>query len=363
MAAKIIVFPRGDNPYQHLLSHAILGAHPDVQFAFLRASIGVVVCFPLVSLWMRLRGYKLIHVHWPNFGLSYDSSVPRAKLLSLYVSLYNIWCLKVLGFRIVWTVHNVLPHEHLTSNDRLVASYLSRSARAKIVHSQRTIAQMRGLGLNVANCTVIPHGNYIGAYPDRMSRVDARRELRLVNEFVVLFFGAVRPYKGVDELLDVWEEVHGHERLLMIAGEVAQPATRRRIVDAQYFGVRLCDGYQSNFDVERLFKACDVVCLPFRRITTSGSALLALSFGKPIIAPREGALMDFPRDVGYLYDRTSAGALKESLLRAMSNRDEVEECGRHAKEYARTLSWKKIGEDTYGVYETVLNERALIRGV
>src|SRR5450759_806560 len=195
MAPRIIVFPYGDNPYQGLLYQAILEAHPDVRVRYMRSSTGVVVLFPLVLLWMRLRGYNLMHVHWPNFGLSYDSSVPFAKRLSLYVALCNIWWLGCLRMRMVWTVHNVLPHEQLTANDKHVALCLSRSAGAKIVHSRETIAEMTIQGLNVENCAVIPHGNYSGVYPNTTSREDARIGLRIEQEFVVLFFGAVRPYK------------------------------------------------------------------------------------------------------------------------------------------------------------------------
>src|SRR5665647_1012194 len=166
MAPRIIVFPFGNNPYQALLYQAILDLHPDVRVRYLRSSIRVLVFFPWVLLWMRLRGYKLMHLHWPNLGLSYDSSLPFAKQLSLYLSLYNMWWLRCLRIRIVWTVHNVLPHEQLTANDKHVAFCLARRADAKIVHSRETIYEMEIQGLNVKNCTVIPIGNYIGVYPN-----------------------------------------------------------------------------------------------------------------------------------------------------------------------------------------------------
>jgi glycosyltransferase involved in cell wall biosynthesis len=108
-------------------------------------------------------------------------------------------------------------------------------------------------------------------------------------------------------------------------------------------------------EVATYFGAADAVCLPFQRITTSSSALLALSFGKPLIAPRIGALKDLPLDTGFLYgddtDRTLPGALQ---LFFDASDEELWTRGANGLAYAKSLSWAGIAERTYDLYSNIL---------
>lgn len=103
-------------------------------------------------------------------------------------------------------------------------------------------------------------------------------------------------------------------------------------------------------------RASDIVCLPFKTITTSGSALLALTFGKPIVAPRIGAIQDIPSDVGVLYDPRNNNALENALAEALSSSSKLFDMSRAAQKYSDTLSWDKIATRTFKVYEDVLRE-------
>ncbi|HUC90004.1 MAG TPA: glycosyltransferase [Patescibacteria group bacterium] len=349
---KVLVSSRAENPYIELLYGSL--QKQGVEVDYLKVNIQTLLLFPIIFLLKRLQGYHIFHVHWLN--CSVKESYPFSRQISFMLSMYCLVSLKLTGFKVIWTVHNVVPHEPQTSNDAAVSRYLSRLATVKIVHSRYTLKQMKELGLDTQNTHVIPHGNYLGVYPDGISPTQARSNLHIKrDEFVILFFGLIRPYKGIDDLLSVFARLPQDKTRLVIVGKCTDAALRNEILAAQKAGqVDFYDAYVPDKNVATYFNACDVVCLPFKAITTSGSALLALSFGKSLVAPRTGALLDFPQTVGYLYDVRQATALETNLRQAVDEPVTVRAMGASAKAYAHSLSWDKIGAKTFKLYQATL---------
>ncbi|HEV2413129.1 MAG TPA: glycosyltransferase [Candidatus Saccharimonadales bacterium] len=265
---------------------------------------------------------------------------------------------KLLGYRIVWTVHEVIPYNACTSNDVSVAKILSRISDAKIVHSKSTISQMRVMGLSTRNTILIPHGNYKNAYSDNLSASESRKRLKIKShEMVILFFGLIRPYKGVDQLLDSFGNLKAKfpDLHLIIAGKSRDEKMSLQIQQVAKNGnVIFVNDYIEDTEVGKFFKAADVVCLPFKTTTTSGSALLALTFGRALVAPKVGSLVDLPSSVGYFYDPADSTALEKNIEKAIKNRQEVRIMSRNAKRYANSLSWSSIAEKTLQLYSSVL---------
>lgn len=352
---KILAYPYNqENPYQSLLYHAMFVHRLGHQLTYLKNSRLGLVLMPLLLIKYRLAGYRIFHLHWLSFSVSMP--LPGRKQLSYGYSLLCLYAIKLLGYQLVWTVHNVVPHEAQTTDDLALMRLLSRIADAKIIHSRYTLQQMQEYGLDTSNTTVIPHGNYIGVYPKTITALEARQKLGISkDEVVILFFGLVRPYKGIEDLLDAFTKLKLPGVRLLIAGKCIDERLKCSVTEAtRHANVSFYDGYVERNDVAAYFVACDMVCLPFQAITTSGSTLLALSFGKPIIAPRSGALLDLPTNVGYLYNPQKPAALAGSLKRAIKQKDELGKLGVSAYEYAQTLSWSQIASATYSVYQEVL---------
>ncbi len=354
---KVLVYPHySANPYQQSLYEAL--ARQGNEIKYIESSRLNLTMFPAILFAERCHGYKIFHLHWPNFYTTFPK--PIAKQLSFLLTLLSLIWLRVFNFKVVWTIHNVLPHETQTSDDIKIAQYLSQRADAKIVHSHFTVNEMKKLKLNVGQVTIIPHGNYIGVYPEKITRKKARQRLGIdKDEIVILFFGMIRTYKGVDDLISSFTRLNKRKVRLVIAGKCIDEALKQKIIVGQRdHSIDFYEGHVADNDVAMYFKACDVVCLPFKSITTSGSALLALSFGKPIIAPRSGALHDIPNSVGYLYDPEEPYALSKSLARAIEEKAKLKKKGESALEYAKTLNWDDIAEKTYKVYQEVLGRPA-----
>jgi len=356
---KILVYPKDANPYQSLLYTAMKKDNPKIKIRYIY-NFPLLGSLPLLIIapFMRILGFKLIHIHWPSFGMRLPSKINQAA--SYYIFLFTLKWLVLLRYRTVWTVHNVLPHESKTTNDLLCMQKLSFIADAKIVHSKLSLHQMDELGLSTNNTFVIPHGNYIGVYNDEVSRRHARAQLNhKEDEFVILFFGLIRPYKGLEALLDIIEANETYEQTrLVVAGMCSDASLRNRLIKLRDESkINYFDGRVPDENVAMLFKACDVVCLPFKTITTSGSALLALSFGKPLIAPLLGTLTDLPRDVGFFYDPNDPNGLENSIEIASSRTEDVSKISNNAYKYAKTLDWGTIGLQTNNLFLKVLGQK------
>jgi glycosyltransferase involved in cell wall biosynthesis len=203
-----------------------------------------------------------------------------------------------------------------------------------------------------ARLHVVPHGSYAGAYPDLESREAARARLQLpAAARVLLFLGAVRGYKGTQELATAFAAVGDADARLVIAGKPREPAVEATLREAAAADPRILLrlGYVPDEEVGGVLRAADAVVLPFRDILTSGSAILAMTYGLPVVAPALGCLPEtVPPDGGILYEPDAPDALADAI-RASLTADLVT-MGAAAAARAAELDWGPIAERTAELY-------------
>jgi glycosyltransferase involved in cell wall biosynthesis len=198
------------------------------------------------------------------------------------------------------------------------------------------------------------HGNYIGAYPDKCTRGEARRRLAVDQDaFVFLSLGQVRPYKGLDDLVSAFAQLPGQELRLLIAGNPHDAAYGQALV-ASAAGdsrMRVDLRFVPDDEVQYYMRAADACVLPYHSATTSGAAILALSFGRPVIAP------DIPPfrglispGSGVLYE-TTPGGLGQALSAAC--RLDAAQARASALSVAHSLDWLPIARRHAEVYRTI----------
>jgi glycosyltransferase involved in cell wall biosynthesis len=189
------------------------------------------------------------------------------------------------GCRIVGLCHNVLPHENRALDEPLMRALLRR-CDALLVHSPSEATLAAALASTRAEVAAMPlHLPHTGA-PDPAAERPRPRRYRL------LFFGMVRPYKGLDLLLRALAETKP-EITLTVAGEIwaDRDELRRLAADLQLADrVTLADRYVRAAEVPAYFAAADALVLPYRSGTASQNALIAMHFGVPVIATRVGAV-------------------------------------------------------------------------
>ncbi len=294
----------------------------------------------------------VLHLNWPHY--MYDAPDLGDCVSRCTELIGHLARARSLGYKVVWTVHNLYPHESVHFElHRLARLAITRLATALIVHCEYARKCVQEHFYRSEGVFTIPHGHFIDAYPNTISREKARHELGLAKgQFVYLFFGNVRPYKGLEQLLKIFSDLPGDDLALLMAAKVYNDYGEQLVKGAQEADPRIVVHTSSFFpseDFQLYLNAADVVVLPFVDILTSGSAITAMSFARPVIVPGIGCLPELvDKRMGMVYDPNRPDALKEAMV-TVQERD-LAACGRAAYRQAESLSWESIAGLTLEAY-------------
>lgn len=263
------------------------------------------------------------------------------------------------GLRIIYTAHNILPHQARWYS-RLLFRIGYHIPHRVIVHAETSREALRALCGRERGVAVIPHGHYgfllEGA---KWSKPEARAHLHLNGAGAVLLaFGAIRPDKGLDLLLDAIAAARSElgAFVLLVAGI---PQQRMAPYEEQLDRLGLRDvvrldlRYIAMSDVPAYFAAADVAVLPYRDISHSGVCHLAYAAGVPVVAGAVGGLQELVEHerTGLLVPANDPAALAEALVRIVQDDALRGRLGRGAAEAARTkYGWDQIAERTVALY-------------
>ncbi|MDE6921268.1 MAG: glycosyltransferase family 4 protein [Lachnospiraceae bacterium] len=266
----------------------------------------------------------------------------------------------VLGRNIkkMFVCHNVFPHERFPADRMLTKAVLGRADHF-LLHSQSDIRELLSI-CPKAQYILNPHPTYNAFRLRNLTKEQARAELSLDGdscEKILLFFGFVREYKGLEHLIAAMPQVRrrlGNVRLI-IAGTFGRDRDRyldlideRQVRDC----IRVVDGYIPDNEVERYFAACDVVVLPYESATQSGIIQIAYGFGKPVIATNVGGLPDVVMDgqTGYIVERGDEKQLADAIVKYYQCGME-ETFAANVRREAYRFSWDRLAEKVDAVLE------------
>jgi beta-1,4-mannosyltransferase len=256
------------------------------------------------------------------------------------------------GGRVAYTVHNLIAHQGSGSADRWGTAALIRMADVVHVHDASTA---EALATGFGRCTgvaVVPHGHYLNSYPNTIDRAGARSRLELPqNAFVYVTLGLMRPYKGMEELLPAFRLLPDPDARLVLAGQPGSPAYAQTLARQAAGDLRIL--FVPHFvplaEVQFYLNAADVCVLPYRQITTSGAAILAFSFGLPVIAPALGAFASLTAGGrGVLYDPTNPTGLNDALVQA--RQVDWDATRKQRMEWVAQFDWEGIGRQLLAAY-------------
>ena len=255
----------------------------------------------------------------------------------------------------VFTSHNVLRR----GGGRLREEGARRVAAAVdaiVVHTRAGAHAMAArYGADPARVHVIPHGafDYLARQPDE---VPLPAELAAVDRPVILCFGVLRPYKGVDVLVDAFAGLAGAE--LWIVGRPWMDVAPLRAAAARARGtVRFVDRFVAEAELPAYFRRADVVALPYRDIDQSGVLYTALAFGKPIVASAIGGFTEVADDHGALVPVPPGDPLAlRNALAALIDGDgaRAAQAARAAAAAAGPYSWDEAARLTVDLYERLI---------
>lgn len=367
---KILVYPKDDNPYQELL-YGKLRQKKNIFFTYLETeflnshTLGLIL-LPSRLIKYRLKHYDIFHLHWtfaiglPTKSKLFLNFLTRAFFLIYFMAFLKL--IKLLNFKLIWTVHNVMPIENEFINSVWARRFLSILCDAKIVHSESSIEEMQKLGINTKNTYINPIGSYVGIYKNSITEESARKYFKFnKKDFIFLFFGRIEPYKGVEDLLETFKQLIKKRKnvRLLIAGKCNNKDIKKKLHNYKKElkeNVKIYAEFIENDEIQYYFNCADVAVFPFKIITTSSTVILALSFGKPIICPETGNLKELPDNLGFFYKLGNKKGLLNCMESAILNKEKLKKMGKNSFDYANSLSWDKIAEKTYDIYKNLESE-------
>jgi glycosyltransferase involved in cell wall biosynthesis len=346
---KVLFVPdyTGGNPYQANLAAAL-----DADVTYGREDSRLPVVAALLA-----DDVTVLHVHWLNTFLG--GSTRRGTALRCTLLVVRLLVAKLTGTAVVWTVHNVTMHDR--DYPRLEYRFKRAFVRTGVcdrlvVHCEwaadALVATLDLPGSVRDRVDVVPHGHYIDSYPNDCSQSEARDSLGIDESATVfLFFGLIRRYKGVTDLVDAFRAADIPDSRLVLAGDPATDALERELRERTRSDERVHTAFEfvPDEEIQTYMNAADAVVLPFRRVTTSGSAVLALSFGRALVVPPVGCVPELLDERGTVfYERDSEGALSRALATA-AGRD-LAAMGQHNQTVARDYEWDVIAAQTAETY-------------
>ena len=265
------------------------------------------------------------------------------------------------------TLHYPLPPPGQDRQLSIQRSILSRFD-AVISHTEQGAERLRSeVGLDPGRVHVIAHGPLDYLTRQRDERPLAA-ELAAVEAPVILFFGLLRPYKGVDTLLEAFARLGGGGTgggmapELWIAGMPRMDIAPLAALAARAPGrVRFIPRFISDPEIPALMRRADLLALPYREIEQSGVLYTGLAFGKPMVLGDVGGFGEFARrhDAAALVPPDDPAALAATLGRLLDDPAERERLAERTRAAVEgPCSWESIGTQTRSLYEELLGGRA-----
>ena len=343
---KIFFYPdyRETNPYQSLL-------YSDVPENYLIEPGSIDTALESLEKNREDKTYKAVvfHLHWTSVLLGRAKTLAEAQMAK-FSFIEKIYKFVRKGGYLVWTIHNLYPHECQYLDEEIELRTTLCQVASKIhLHSKNALAEVaKHYPISREKIQIIPHGSYVGVYQNNITRMQARHYFGFSeNEFVFLFFGQIRPYKGTDELISAFTktcEKISNVRLI-VAGQ-PKYLMQEKSVKAQVEKIpeiTVVEEFIPDEDLQWFFNAADVVVLPYRQVLTSGSLVAALSFGCPVIVPNHPTIQDWVRDGenGFIYELGDVDSLVQVMLEVANfDKERREVLSKNAFDGIKALSWE-----------------------
>lgn len=300
----------------------------------------------------------VIHTHFPEWLIRWKH--PWIAPLDVVAILGLLWFARRRGAALVWTGHDLEPHElsrpglwraynrfFISQVDLLIS--FSKGATSLLVERHSQLARVPA--------AVVPHGHYRDYYTAPSKAAILRKELKLDYRPVLLCFGLIRPYKNLPSIIRAWRELPEPRPQLLIAGrpmdsEITE-VIKQEAGDSK--DVHLLLRFIHGDEVPTIFAIADVVLMPYmtRSALNSGVAHLALSLSRPAVlndTPANRNLRDvFGGEWVWLCDGTPEDALRTALVAAATTRPETLDLD--------VINYKRLAAETLCAYSDAIVRR------
>ncbi|QJD87439.1 glycosyltransferase family 4 protein [Cohnella herbarum] len=339
---RVWMWPKSSelNFYNDLLTDSLSGAGLDIadlRHGKLMLQVG------------RAKSGDIVHIHWMHHA--YQNRNRLLFIVKSFIFVLTMLYLKLRNVQLIWTIHNLYPHHaKYPKMERFMRTLICRFC-SKLIVASESIKRKVMMEFNVParKLYVVKHGHYLGVY--KPYGTDVRRQYNVSeDDDVYLFLGAIKAYKGIENLIESFNALKTKRTFLIIAGKADEEmaAYLRSLGDTENIILDL--RFIPNEEVADLINAADVMVMPYKEITTSGSAILGLSFKKLIVMPDNDFIGEYFReDMVVGYEPSDVNGLTNAMKKALNAKRE----GKAPKydEVLKELEWSAIAEKIKNVYQ------------
>jgi beta-1,4-mannosyltransferase len=339
---KVWMWPKSSdfNFYNDLLSDSLCGAGLDIvdlKHGKLMLQVGQV------------KSGEIVHIHWMHHA--YQNRNLLLFIVKSFIFIMTMLYLKMRNIQLVWTIHNLYPHHvKYPRLERFMRRLICRLCSKLIVASESIKGKViKEYNVPASKLYVVKHGHYLGVYKSR--GMDFRQQYHISETAdIYLFLGAIIAYKGVEDLIEAFNAIKTEQTFLIIAGKAdsEMEAYLRQVKDTG--NIILDIRFVPNEEIADLISAVDVMVMPYKEITTSGSAILGLSFQKLIVMPDNDFIDEyFKENMVVRYDPIHEDGLSKAMKEALNMKKE-QKVPRY-DEVLKELEWSAIAQKIKSVYQ------------
>jgi glycosyltransferase involved in cell wall biosynthesis len=356
----VMSYPVNDSRYLVELEKALTQAEFRYD-AFYRptgsATINLLL-LPLTPLVMRLQGYRVLHIHWLfQFKLHWQVSRKWKYLMRQWFTFW-IFIVKLFNIKIIWTVHELVPHEQVFDNDLLAAELLLINCSSLIALNKHSLEYLK-LKNGENKVVLIPEGPLI--MPTTIDKIEFRNLLNVApTKRLIVLVGYLQPYKGVTALLEGAYSLPS-TLAIRIAGR-ADGQYQKKLesillkLKSQNIDIDIAFGSLTNDEYGGYLNAADFICVPFNQINNSGSINSALCAGVPVLIPNISSLNWVPSGARLDIPNKPEGNLNfKKLFQSLEQMSVSEHVAMRtaALNWASTLSWQEVAKQHVALYKEI----------
>jgi len=306
----------------------------------------------------KMKKNDILHVHWTHS--IYQSNIKSLFILKSLIVLFFIKVLRLKGIKFVWTVHNLYPHSYKFKKLEKWIRKTIMNECSFIIVAANSLKQnvLKEYSIPEEKIKVIPHGHYKNAYKIKGENIREKYNIEK-QDYLYLFLGAIKPYKGVDSLLLNFQKLSQtnkeEKNYLLVAGNASEEIQQELIKQSGNSNIIFDFRFIPDDEIADIILACDAVVLPYKEITTSGSAILALSFNKPIVAPKTPFLVEyFNLKNSILYNDTEENSLFYAMeeIKVLSKNNTKKDF----EDSIKRLEWSEIAKSIITEYQKAVVE-------
>lgn len=291
----------------------------------------------------------VLHVHW-LYDVTKGARTEAAAAGAAQAFQRRIERLREAGVRLVWTVHNLLPHETAYAEiETAVRRFMLSTAEVvHVMHDSHPGLLREAFGLEPARVVVASHPSLVGAVPDWTDRPGARAWLGIpAGARVLVTLGQIRPYKGHGAFLDVLDLATKLDPRLrwLVAGKIRdEPGTEEFLRHAaRHPAVLLHPGFVPDAELQFYLRAGDAAAFPYLRSLNSGAVALAATFGLAAYASAQTQLADLlPDGAAVRFDLADVAGSAQVV--AAGGHLETETTRTAVADHARTLRAEVVSD-------------------